>query len=205
MSERSLSIGWDCDDVLIPFIYPAVEHYNLTYNADVDVAHFYDGPEHWGVDDLSIAAGRVQVYMRDKIVNSPQDFINPNPDAVEVVHSLSRVHRQFIITGRSDFMQPMTNEMVDTHFADKFYKIIHTNHFDEHISRTKGSVCLEESADVLVDDGLLHCESAVEEGEVEVALLLDEPWNRDRTLHPKIIRCANLWVVREEIQKIARS
>lgn len=202
MSERRLTLAWDCDDVIIPFAHRAVDHYNETYGASVNVAHFYEGAEHWGVENLSTAADRVKQYMREKIDSDPGEFTLPDPEAVALINSWSKIHRQLLVTGRSAFMKPMTHAMSDMHFAGCFEKIIHTDHFSES-SRSKGSVCLEEGADILIDDGLMHCESAVEEGEVEVALLFDKPWNQDRILHPRIIRCANLWAVRQEVSRIA--
>lgn len=201
MSERSLTLAIDCDDVLIPFAHRTVEHYNKTWGLDVDVAHYYDGPEHWGVASLDIASKRVEQYMRE---HAHKELVTPDFDAVVAIKSLARVHRQLLLTGRSDFMAPITNAMATTHFPDCFQKIIHTNHYGEN-ARSKGSICRDENVTILVDDGLMHCESAVEEGDVEAALLFDKPWNQSKTLHPKIIRCADWHVIQEEIAKVARS
>lgn len=197
--QRSLTIGYDCDDVLIPFAERTVDYYNETYSANVDVAHYYDDAKYWGVDDISIASERVKKYMKEY---AHKYLLVPDAEAVVAVRGLSRIHKGLLVTGRDDYMEPITRKMADTYFTDCFQKIIHTNHYCENAC-SKGSVCIEEDVDILIDDGLMHCESAVEEGGVEAALLFDRPWNQNRVLHPRIIRCENWDRIRYEVGRIA--
>lgn len=200
MSERSLNIAVDCDDVLVPTAENTVEWYNSEFGTNLDVARFYSGnASDWGVDTIRMASQRVEEFHRSFFDTPPTSY----PEAVVAVQSLARRHKQSLLTGRADFLLPVTEAMVDTHFPGCFQRIIHTNHFGDK-PRSKGDVCKEFSFNILIDDGLMHCESGVEEGDIEAALLIDRPWNQSRELHPRITRCEDWDVVLDEVAKIAR-
>jgi len=200
VKERSLTIAVDCDDVLVPTARDAVEYYNTTYGTNVDLTHFYGGtPEDWFVDDIATASRRIEEYHMTLFEEAPA----PYPEAIIAIKSLARVHKLYLVTGRADFLRPVTKIMADTHFLDCFQGVIHTSYFTE-TGRSKGEVCREIGAHALIDDGLMHCESAVIEGGVESALLLDQPWNQCESLHSRIIRCMDWDAVLREVDNIAR-
>ncbi len=200
MSERSLTVAIDCDDVLVPTAHDAVLYYNTTYATSVDISRYYDGSaEDWGAEDLQVVNQRLESYHKEVFFNKPP---MPSPEAIISIKSLASVHKLHLVTGRADFLAPVTEVMVSTYFLDCFQEVIHTNHFRAECSRSKGQVCKEIGADILIDDGLMHCESAIEEG-VEMALLLDQPWNRKDKLHHRIKRCGDWGIILKEIEHFA--
>lgn len=75
-----------------------------------------------------------------------------------------------------------------------------------YIQRTKGDVCRQIGANVLVDDHVVHGESVLAAGINEVIVFGDYPWNRSVELSKGMVRCLN-WFgdhgVIGEIERIA--
>lgn len=200
MNEKSLVIAIDCDDVLVPTAQKAVENYNLTYAANVDLANYYGSAEDWGVDDIRVASLRIEEYFKRF---GHDELITPFPEAVVAVRSLSKLHKLYLVTGRADFMSPITQDMADTYFPNCFEGIVHTNYYDSTAVRSKGEVCRGIGARILVDDHIAHCESALSCG-VEDALLLNQPWNQSKGLPTHITRCIDWNDITGRITTIAR-
>ena len=200
MSERSLDLSFDCDDVLVETVSKVIKHYNETYDANVEIAKYYGGPEDWGVSDYNIANNRIKKYLKEY---GHTELIVPYPEAVIGVKALvSMGHKAHIVTARSDFMIPVTEAMVETFFPDCFDEIIHTNGYDLN-PRTKGSVCAELKVDAHIDDHIEHCNSVLDHG-VEHALLLSRDWNLHEDLRPGITRCKDWRKIVRGITRIAQ-
>lgn len=182
MERKSLRIAIDCDDVLVPTAHDSVVWYRAKYGVEVDESKYYSGtPEDWGVDDIRTASRRIEEGFQSTFFEDPP---KPYPGAVTTIHKLATDHRLYLVTGRADFLLPVTERMVDDHFAGCFQDIIHTDHFMEG-SRSKGSVYRGIGAHALIDDGYMHCESALDEGMVEAALLIRQPWNKEQSGLPR--------------------
>lgn len=199
MPERLL-IAYDVDDCIVPMAERAVEYYNSVYEPSVGIENFYGDAESWGVSDIKIASRRVNEYLAGE---GQVDLINPYPEAKQIIEALSKVHRGIIVTGRMEFMRPVTDSMVGTHFSGMFENVILTSHFGDNPA-SKGQVCRESQVDVIIDDALVHCYACIEESPDTVALLMDKPWNKVETLPSGIIRCLSWLDVRREVNKIAR-
>lgn len=200
MKERSLNIAHDCDDVLVPSAEVIVDWYNTTYNTRVDKARFYDGTaEDWGVEDIRLASRRIEEFHYSFFSHPPM----PYPEAIIGVKALAKNHRQGVLSGRADFLLPVTEKMAEDYFPGYFHSIVHTSHYGE-TPKSKSEVCRDLQYDILIDDGLMHCVRAVEEENVKVALLRDQPWNQAEDLHPSIIRCYDWDDIQREVAKIAR-
>lgn len=197
--ERKLLIAYDVDDVIVPMAEKAVEYYNKNYSPHVDIANFYGDATAWGVSDIKIASGRVNEYLNGGGI---KDLTIPYPEAAASIRALSKKHRSIILTGRMEFMRPVTDEMISDHFAGIFEDTIYTSHFGDN-PITKGSVCRDRAVDVIIDDGLMHCETCIAESDA-VALLMDKPWNQAKSLPSRIVRCLNWLDVTREVAKIAR-
>lgn len=199
MPEKLL-IAYDVDDCIVPMAEKAVEYYNSVYEPRIGLENFYGDAESWGVSDIKIASSRINEYLAGEC---QADLINPYPEAKRAIRALSKVHRGIIVTGRMEFMRPVTDSMVDTHFSGVFEDVILTSHFSDN-PVSKGQVCRESGVDVIIDDALVHCYACIEESPDTVALLMDKPWNRVESLPSGIIRCLNWLDVRREVGKIAR-
>ena len=201
MNERRLVLAFDCDDVLIQTASKVMNHFESSYNIVVDPAHFYSGTaKQWGVGDLRTVNRRIERYFKDY----SHELLVPDPEALIAIPALARVHELHLVTGRAEFMEPITQQMADEHFPGCFASITHTNFFKPRFRRTKGQVCKELGVDVLTDDHLKHCESVLDAGIENAILFGDHAWNRsEMPLRAGIVRGIDWTRTQMEIAKIA--
>ncbi len=195
---KKLLIAYDVDDCIVPMAEKAVEYYNGIYTPTVDIANFYGDADAWGVSDIKIASGRINEFLMGE---GQIDLVEPYPDAKLAIYALSRRHRGIILTGRMEFMRPVTDKMIDTHFKGMFEDVVLTSHFGDN-PVSKGQVCKDRGVDVIIDDGLMHCQACIEESPDTTALLMDKPWNQTDKLPARIIRCLDWLDVSREVEKI---
>lgn len=200
MKERRLVLAFDCDDVLIQTAGKVIKHFETTYNTVVDPAHFYEGTaEQWGVGDLRTVNRRIEKYFS----HFSHELLIPDPEALIAIPALARSHELHLVTGRAEFMEPVTQQMADEHFPGCFSSITHTNFFKPRFRRTKGQVCKELGANILVDDHIKHCESVLDEGVDHAILFGNHAWIKDENLRQGIIRGIDWPTTQREIGRIA--
>ena len=203
MKERRLVIAMDCDDLLLPGVYTMLKFYKKKYNFEVNPARFYDGtPEDWGVGgDLELQK-RIEMYYKRR--KTARDLITPFPEAVEKVGKwAAKNHELHLLTARSHFVEPVTKKMVDLHFNGLFKSIIHTNGFGAGPRATKGEVCRDLNADLLIDDHIHHCENALDNGVPNGIVFGDYEWNQSSKLRKGLVRCINWHYTDIEVDRIA--
>jgi hypothetical protein len=94
--------------------------------------------------------------------------------------------------------------MLDKYFPGCFTSIEHTNYFHQSKSRSKGEVCQQIGADVLVDDHIVHGESVLSHGVERVIVFGNYPWNASDKLVQGMIRCNDWSAVEQEIERMSR-
>lgn len=206
MTERRLTVAFDCDDVLIPTAEAIVNNYNSRFDTDLNLGDLYKPAsiERWGTDDHDEAIERVNVFLRSE----EHAQIAPYAEAVIAVRGLAEVHDLHVITGRASFLEHVTRHMIDTHFTGCFKSIEHTNYIvastdTTALRRSKGEVAVAIGADLLVDDHIAHGSNVMEAGIEGVLVFGDYPWNRQETLPLGMIRCKNWNTVMREIARYA--
>lgn len=203
MKEHSQIITVDCDDVLVPCSEKLVQAYNGMYGTQVQLADIYGNSSAvWGAGNSDEAQRRVEACMR---INA-EEFLLPYPEAVAAINGLARRHELHLITGRRDFLEPITRRTLEEFFPGCFQTIEHTNHFaptdEAHLRRSKGEVCRRLGAHVLIDDHLDHIKSATDCG-VKAILFGDYPWNQSDSLPSGVVRCRDWVEVEEKIEELA--
>lgn len=202
---KRLVIAIDCDDVLVEVSPHIVEYYNKTHGAAIGLHHMYGPvvPEAWGTDDKDVAINRIHDYLR----TDEHAAIQPSQEAIDAVKDLAERHELHLVTGRADFLEPVTRRMLEAYFPGCFQTIEHTNYLnpstDAALRRTKGEVCRTIGADILIDDHIKHGESALQDVE-EVILFGDYPWNQCEALPERMVRCVDWGTTIEEIEASAR-
>lgn len=186
MVERQ-TIAVDMDDVVIETSGLIIDYVNKTYNAGVTIDGFYStDPALWGAPDVQTASRRVNEFLEtEEYIESP-----PMQEAIHALRGLDRVHNLYIVTGRPDYTELATRKWLKTHAPDLFEDVVFTDFFDPEKVRTKGDVCRELGATVLVDDHPEHCKSALERG-VRPLLFGNYPWNTDIDVPEGITRVAH--------------
>ncbi len=181
MQKRIIAI--DCDDVIVATAPAILEFYNEKYNTKLELKNFYSNDlTLWGADDPKTAMERV-----DEFLKTPEyQLLEPFKEAVEVIHQLKNYHELHIVTGRNDFLQKATQDMLDAFFPDVFASVEYTNFFTDK-PRSKSDVCVQLHADLLIDDHLHHA-SVVAECGTEVFLFGEYPWNQSDSLPERVTR-----------------
>lgn len=199
---RRLVIAVDCDDVLVPTLGRTVEFYNRQYGTNIQLKDFYTpvSMEIWGTDSEQVAVDRVGEFIRsDEFALTP-----PDQDTITSVAKLATVHELHLVTGRASDLETVTEAMLDKYFPGCFTSIEHTNYFHHSKSRSKGEVCQQIGADVLVDDHIVHGESVLSHGVERVIVFGNYPWNASDKLVQGMIRCNDWSAVEQEIERMSR-
>ncbi len=186
MYDRSMQkriIAIDCDDVIVATAPAILDFYNTRYNTRLELKNLYSKDlTLWAADDAKTAMARVDEFLK----TSEYQQMEPFKEAVGVIHELKKYHELHIVTGRNDFLQQATQDMIDRFFPDTFTSIEYTNFFTD-TPRSKGDVCIQLGADLLIDDHLHHA-SVVAECGTDVFLFGDYPWNQSNNLPERITR-----------------
>jgi 5'(3')-deoxyribonucleotidase len=202
---KRLVIAIDCDDVLISTAQNTVNDYNDKFGTSLKLVDFYGGATMatWGTDDYDVAVARVNDYISSDIFAK----LKPYPDAIVAIRQLAKNHELHLVTGRSDFLEPVTARMLATYFPNCFQSIEHTNFIIMSTStakkRTKGEVCMNLKADILIDDHIAHGENVIAAGLKEMIVFGNYPWNQNNALPKGMVRCVNWDETVREIEEIA--
>jgi hypothetical protein len=202
---RRLIIAIDCDDVLVPCAQPLLDDYNKRFGTSLNLSHFYQpvSLESWGTDEDEVAQERVNKYFHSEAFAA----IRPVPGVVDAVKLLAHTHELHVVTGRPSFLEEVTRTMLDTYFKDCFQSVEHTNYIVTRanglITRSKGEVCAQLHADVLIDDHIVHGRSVLDAGVKEVIVFGDYPWNSHQELLNGMKRCRDWEETAREIDRIA--
>lgn len=203
--SRRLVIAIDCDDVLLPTATAIIEDYNARFATALKLEHMYTPArmETWGTDNADVAIERVNEFLRSK----EHATLAPHPEAVDAIKQLAAEHELHLITGRADFLQDVTQAMLDAYFPGCFTSVEHTNFIvsstDTAVKRTKGEVCQAICADILIDDHVVHGKSGLECGLEKIIVFGDFPWNRNEELDKGMVRCHDWPGVLSEVEKSA--
>ena len=199
METCRLTIAIDCDDVLLNTIETCLKEYENRYGVVIppDMSYSKD-PSVWGVEDYSEALNRQYKIFSE--VDFPPIF-----GSQDVLSRLSKEHELWVLTGRHEDMAEMTQASIDKYFPNIFTRVRFTG-FLKGSNVTKGLVCREIGAQVMIDDLPTHIDSVIDEGGIKEAIIFgDYPWNKDQKLGSMAVHCLNWLSVEDEIARIARN
>jgi len=205
MPKRRLVLAIDCDDVLVPTAPAIIRYYNERYGTQLGLEHMYRPAtiDTWGTDDDDIAIERVNEFLQSEA----HAALMPDAAAVESVRALAKEHELHLVTGRASFLEDLTKKMLADYFPGCFKTIEHTNFVvssrDVAIRRSKGEVCRSIGAHVLIDDHLQHGHSVLDAQLERVIIFGDYPWNQEKNLAPRMVRCPDWSSVFMETERLA--
>lgn len=192
-----LVIAIDCDDVLVDTLPKIVEDYNAMYGTKLGLEHMYVDHDEI-VDVFGVKTGQEAVQRLHKIYQQKgyYESLKPIDGAIGAIAKLAERHELHVVTGRQSFLAPATQYTLDTYFPGMFTSVEHTNYykdenFKDAITRSKGEVCSQLKADILIDDHVAHGKDVLNHGVREVLLFGDYPWNQSDEI-PGVTRC-NTW------------
>lgn len=195
--QRRLVIAVDCDDVLIETTRFLVKDYNDKFGTKVELqdAHKPNNPA-WGTNDDGLILDRLSEIQNSKEYAE----IKPITEAINAIRRLAKDNEIHLITARDGSVEVVTMIMLDKYFAGCFTSVEHVGK-----SRSKGEVCRQIKADVLVDDNVHHLSSALEYGVPRGGALHfgNYIWNHLDNPIDGVVECHDWESVDREVQKIA--
>lgn len=182
-------IAVDIDDVLFPFVDGIAEYHNAVKGTSLTASDF-----------LSNSLLEVFGGTADETENIIRDFLETNHLRLQPVagakEALARLKKDFtvvLVTARNQIFEPGTTQWLQYHFPDLFEHVIFAgNPYDGRSFRSKGVICKELGAQLLIDDQPTNLLSAVEHG-VEGVLFGTQAWSVLNQSLPseKITPCAD--------------
>lgn len=189
-----LVIAVDCDDVLVSTSPFFVDLYNKTYgtNGTLEHAHFAS-PDVWKADEQTILD-------RWYAMTEHEDYkkLAPTAQEVAVLRRLAEVHDLHLVTARKEVERDFTEYMLDQHLKGVFQSMTFVGW-----TGSKGDICNNLQADVLIDDSFRHLASAHDCGVSNLLWFGDYPWQTDVPGDVPVVRCAGWQEVEKEIGQIA--
>ena len=204
---KRLVIAIDCDDVLVDTAQDLLQFYNQKYGTSLDETNFYAtdvDPVRFGVATFHEVIERFS----ERFLMLEHLEIAPSQSTIEAIQRIASAHELHIITGRSSAMERATLAMVNKYFKGCFTTIEHTNYItaDKHaVKRTKGEVCRQIGADVLIDDYIEHVRNVIAAGVPHAIIFGDFDWGKRGSLPDNTKRCVSWREVEAEIERIAYS
>jgi uncharacterized HAD superfamily protein len=184
-------IAVDIDDVIHNTAQNLIDYANDTYGTRVviDDYHTSDYEKTWNSPDRETTLSRANAYFTtNEYLRQP-----PSTDVVAILTKLSTQHELHIITGRSSFTEASTRKWLNTFLPDIFQSITLSDHLSLTSAKpSKGTICRELGANILIDDHLDHILSAVECGIIPL-LSGNYPWNRKVENLPKSVVRVRDW------------
>jgi uncharacterized HAD superfamily protein len=186
--RRVFLIALDVDEVLADFLAKLLEYHNQEYGSRLRREDFYtyDWWHVWGGSSEE-AFRKFYQFMLTPLAEA----VEPMPGAIEGVRALKRAgHRLEVITGRPKQLSYLTQEWLDRWFG-KLIDGFHSTdmHIFNHGHDSKGTLCRDLRADLLIDDMYKYGEECLD---FSVPFLLyDSPWNRAYPLRPGMRRAKN--------------
>jgi len=168
-----LIIAIDIDDVLFPFVSSVVDHHNSIKGTSLVAEDFlsFNFREYWGGSEEE------SMQMIDSFLSKNVLHLQPMSGAR---HALNRLKQDFtiiLVTARNGEYQLETNRWLQKHFIGLFDSIVFAgNPQDGRVFRTKGEICQEIGAVLLIDDHPKNILSVIERG-IDGVLFGEKPWS----------------------------
>lgn len=184
MDTQRRTIAIDIDDVLASTTDALRIWSNDRSGSSLAPEHFMDAGEYWGYYERvweQHGIGHILKYddfhadvVRDEVV------IPLLPSAEFAIHELTKTYNIILITSRSEDLEAVTKRWIDSHFGahniEIYFAKNHRYHYNQ-ATKSKGQLCKELGASLLVDDSVQHCESALSEG-IEAILFGEYGWQK---------------------------
>lgn len=185
----------DIDDVVFPFIPEMAKHYNERYQAQLTPEDFvsFNFYEVWGGTQQEANA------IIESFLAKPQLELQPIQGAVEAFARLKQDFDIVMVTARNGIFESETSAWLKAHFTDLFSHVVFAgNPHDGRGYRTKGEICEELGAVLIIDDHPANVMSAVQQG-ADGILFGNRTWTVEAESHEKVMHCQNWPAVEEYI------
>ncbi|KAJ3020487.1 UNVERIFIED_CONTAM: hypothetical protein HDU68_010158 [Siphonaria sp. JEL0065] len=205
MTSTKPVMAVDMDEVLCGTAQALVDFHNANYSTKLTVKDFvsYNYEEVWGgtkqeavekvlvffsfsslmFDMLKLFYTKVRLFYESDHFSERMAVV---PGAFEALSVLKEYYDLVIITSRQEFVQKETHDFINLNYPGIFKEVHFANHHltpeeaARMVSKTKGELCREVGATILIDDSLHHVFECAEKG-IKVFLFDHEgayQWNK---------------------------
>ena len=176
-------IAIDIDDTIAESTETLRKLVNERNGVDLPSQAYTVEGEYWGYYERVWAAnglsGVSHADFADEMATD-QSHVPLLPSAHYAITQLSDAFHIILITARDRSWELATQRWLKQHFDGGDIELYFTESHKNSEAMTKGQLCKERGAVVLIDDNIEHCEGAVKEG-VEAILYGEYGWNRTNT------------------------
>lgn len=163
----------DIDDVVFPFIPGVASHFNQRFSATLTPEDFvsFNFYEVWGgtQEDAN--------EIIEEFLSKPSLELQPLEGAVKAFIRLKQDFDIVLVTARNSIFEENTSAWLRMHFPDLFSHVIFAgNAHDGRGYRTKGEICDELGAVLIIDDHPSNIASALVRGSTDGILFGDKSW-----------------------------
>lgn len=178
----------DIDDVVFPFIPGMAAHYNERFGGELT-------PEDFVSFQLSDVWGGTQEEANsvvESFLGGDTLHLTPLEGVVEAFERLKQDFDIVLVTARNGMFEEKTTVWLRAHLPDLFSQVIFAgNPYHGDGYRSKGDICRELNAVLIIDDYPGNVTSALDHG-VEGILYGDKRWTMQGAAeHPEIKHCFN--------------
>lgn len=192
---KKLVIAIDCDDVLVNASEFLVQTYNARYGTSVQIERAHQsGNDEWGADRDEVFRRIHEIQLSDAYAQ-----IAPSKMARRVIAELASHHELHVVSARHDDVLSVTNRMLEQYFIDCFQSVEHVGD-----DRSKGEVCEQLGAQVMIDDNSKHLIDAAGHGVAKRIWFGDYAWQKDQEIDVTADRCLDWREAQAVIEEFAR-
>ena len=192
MSSRPI-IAIDIDDVVSDSLEATRLWANAKASIDLQPDHYQVDEDYWQYYNriwLTHGAGEVLNYdeFLEELVED-QAHIPVLAGAAFAIVELMKTYDVVFVTARRPELKTSTQKWLNNTFGQEVQLFFSSNPFSPEKARTKGEICKELGAWLLIDDNADNCRSVIDNG-LEAILFGTYGWQRN--IPEQVIRC-NDW------------
>ena len=193
-------IAIDIDDVVADTIGRVREWANIKTGKKLEAHHYHTDDEYWKYYDTIWMRHGVadQLVFEDFMaeLDVDQSQIETNVGAKEAIEKLQQKYEIVFITSRPPSMKEATRKWLDKNIDASIPLYLAANPLANQTAKSKGELCIELGAGLLIDDNINNCQSALDSG-VEAILFGNYGWSSGAPV--TMNRCMDWAAVMERI------
>lgn len=176
MPKKTIAI--DIDDVIAASTEALRLAVNARHGASLEPHHYKVSDEYWGYYERVWESHGLAVDFDDlhEDMAVDQSHVPLLPGASFAIGELSKLFNLVLVTARDSAWEESTLQWLKMHFGDVFTSLHFAGRARDAKARSKGELCKEVGAFLLIDDNPGHCRSAIEHG-LEAVLFGEYGWH----------------------------
>lgn len=180
LQKRTIAI--DIDDVLADSTESLRIKVNQRLGTTLDKKQYSVPGQYWGYYERVWRehgiADRLDFKELNKEMEVDQSHVSVMANAQVAVSELSKRFHIVFVTSRDISWEKATRTWLHNHFGDDDIQVYFCESHKNESAKSKGQICKDLGADLLIDDNVSHCHSAVREG-IDTVLFGEYGWHHD--------------------------